>query len=346
MHKNIKLSDVQQSSTVEKTPKSMSAVGTYSEPFDVCGLARIPVYKHNGLPKSIFHFKNIPMPNIKNYVVAYYGDTDSTMGSNIFTNYLFIEDFDTLSQKQWLSNFVIDICVRIMISTRNDMLEPDRNIKSLSSEFVVMFFNSKTKIGTITNDSMTTLDKHSLLILPINIRKKHWIVAFLDYTKSTCTIMDPMKPYSKNSMHFKRVISVVSNTCEFVSGDSNENVQFPTLKLVPCAEADVKQQQDEHNCGIFVLYYISTVINRTAFNKHFNPKAFRLMLKKYIVQNSMNMTNICLYCGECKNKHTNTQWVHCAYCCRWTSVRCIPPIYRSDDYTNDSFVCLLCQEYV
>jgi len=158
--------------------------------------------------------------------------------------------------------------------------------------------------------------------------------------------MDPMKPYAKNGNHFQKIISVVSNTCTFISEDDSEKYQFPELTLVSCTETDVKAQQDTYNCGVYVLYYIYNIINKRAFFINFQPSEFRLTMQNYLLQNSKNMTNMCMYCGVFENEHIKTKWVDCTYCCRWVGIQCIPLTYRLDDYVTGSFKCLLCLDYV
>eukprot|EP00102_Acyrthosiphon_pisum_P027312 XP_016664522.1 PREDICTED: uncharacterized protein LOC107885397 [Acyrthosiphon pisum] len=61
---------------------------------------------------------------------------------------------------------------------------------------------------------------------------------------------------------------------------------------------------------------------------------YREYLKTYLLENSENMTNICLYCSWNSDKHRcqpddeYVEWVSCSRCCRWIAINCILYIYK------------------
>lgn len=278
------------------------------------------------------------MPKIKNYIVACYHNMHH-LSDNKYLDNLFIEDFDTLSGKNWLSNIVIDACISVL-----SRLNGKKHVQSLPCELVMVYLNVEKQIGILPNDMMMRINNSSLLIMPFNVKKNHWVVGFLDYSKRTCTVMDPMKPNAINDRQCKKLISTIPYTCKFVTADGKESTVFPELNIVACTDNEVPVQTDVYNCGVFVLYYIQTVIKGVKFDNNFNPMKFRKKMKTCLVKNSKDMTNMCLYCGVFKDINiNNTEWIACKTCRRRVEKKCIPAKDRLKNYdTVHSFNCILC----
>ncbi|KAF0705402.1 ULP PROTEASE domain-containing protein [Aphis craccivora] len=82
-----------------------------------------------------------------------------------------------------------------------------------------------------------------------------------------------------------------------------------------CPLENIPIQKDTYNCGVYF---------RLQFYIH------REYLKTYLLKNSEDMTNICLYCNWHSDKHRFQQvaecveWVSCSLCCRLIAINCIP----------------------
>lgn len=83
------------------------------------------------------------------------------------------------------------------------------------------------------------------------------------------------------------------------------------------------------------------------FSLTFNPNDHGDYLNHYPLKTSENMTNVCLFCCRHLNKHRSgldeecVLWIFCISRCRWIVINCIPVKYRTDDYENNDFHCLL-----
>jgi len=55
--------------------------------------------------------------------------------------------------------------------------------------------------------------------------------------------------------------------------------------------------------GVYVLYYVFTVMDGFNFSLEFDPNIHREHLKTRLLENSEDMTNICLYCYWHSDKH-------------------------------------------
>ena len=120
---------------------------------------------------------------------------------------------------------------------------------------------------------------------------------------------------------FKLLCKSLKSNCVYGKGND-----FPTLSLIPCPMKNIPSQSDGWNCGVFIIYYAFTIMTETSFDVDFNPTAYRTYLKKYLLQNSDNMYDVCLFCGRFSNKHrcqedeSAVNWVSCSRCCRWIAV--------------------------
>jgi len=197
-------------------------------------------------------------------------------------------------------------------------------------------------------DRKIVIEENGIVILPWNINKKYWIVAIFDFSTNEYRILDLIKPIDvDNRIHenrFKHLYKEMKQN--YIYGDKKH---FPLLNLISCSEENIPFQTDGYNCGVFVIYYVYTIISKSDFNPHFNLVEYRNYLKKYLLEKSEDITNMCLYCNTLSNRHrcdgdqSVVEWVSCTRCCRWIAINCMPERDRIDDYGSSYFLCLLCQ---
>ncbi|XP_050528243.1 uncharacterized protein K02A2.6-like [Daktulosphaira vitifoliae] len=119
---------------------------------------------------------------------------------------------------------------------------------------------------------------------------------------------------------------------------------IPQVSLVQCKAKNIPKQVDAYNCGVYVIYYAITIINKSHFDKKFNPNNYRNELKSLLLENSGDMANICLYCQKYIEHHSRIEWVSCTTCCRRVVTDCIADEYRLNDYKHFDFYCILCDK--
>ena len=328
-------------SMVEDTVKmSLSTPGSHKSPFNMGHSNGIELYS-NMLPKDLTYYKHVKMPKTNNYIVGLYDYICKRKNGNSFFPQLLFSDFNTLSKPNWLNNFVIDICLVTKVIELGL-----QNVEVLPCELVSSLL-AKRDVGE-DMDRKIVIEENGIVILPWNINKNHWIVAIVDFSTNECRIMDPIKPIDvDNRIHenrFKHLYKEMKKNC--IYGDKKH---FPLLNLISCSEENIPFQTDGYNCGVFVIYYVYTIMSKSDFNPHFNPVEYRNYLKKYLLEKSEDITNMCLYCNTLSNRHrcegdqSVVEWVSCTRCCRWIAINCIPERDRIDDYGSSDFLCLLCQ---
>ena len=68
------------------------------------------------------------------------------------------------------------------------------------------------------------------------------------------------------------------------------------------APKDMPRQNDDYNCGIFVIYYMRTIGLDEKFDKNFDPDAYRNYLARMLINESKNMHDVCQFCFNSKKK--------------------------------------------
>ncbi|KAL5238865.1 hypothetical protein ACI65C_006275 [Semiaphis heraclei] len=153
------------------------------------------------LPKDLTYYKLIKMPDNRDYIVGSYSYIlPSAQHSDILAD-LYFRDFDTLSEENWLCNFVIDIC---LMSYAYKLGLRNTHILSVNHARQLM---EKREIGEPL--IKTTFTQDSTVILPLLVNINHWIVVVINFKTKMCYIMDPFNPYDTESrsskLHFKHV---------------------------------------------------------------------------------------------------------------------------------------------
>uniref|UniRef100_A0A2S2N8Z0 Ubiquitin-like protease family profile domain-containing protein n=1 Tax=Schizaphis graminum TaxID=13262 RepID=A0A2S2N8Z0_SCHGA len=320
--------------------KSVSTPGSHKSPFRQLAQS-IDLYQ-NMLPKDLTYYKRIKMPKNKDYLVGIYNYIPRDQNCEIMTE-LYISDFDTLSGENWLCNFVIDICLLSYAHKINL-----KNTHILSCNCVTQLME-KSEIGE--EHDKITFNHNSMVIMPWLVNNNsHWILVFINFKTKQCYIVDPSSPYDMNDripkLRFKKLFEKLKSNVTY----GNDEQQCPSLTPIVCPLENIPIQKDTFNCGVYVIYYAFTIMDSSKFSLDFDPNIHRKYLKTYLLENSEDMTNICLYCNCHSDKHRCHQedecveWVSCSVCCRWIAINCIPEKDRTVNYDTNDFFCLLCKK--
>ncbi|CAI6371297.1 unnamed protein product [Macrosiphum euphorbiae] len=329
------------------TPRAVKTVETFTTPGSYCSPIDKTQFKNdtypNRLKKDVNFYRKMVRNNDtkdeKSYVVGIYKHVKNTTE---YTDILF-SDFDTLSDyrsddlnKMWLNNFVISI----ILASYSVKYSQKSNTQIFRANLVDSIIENQNYKGKVS------IKENSFLIIPWNVGETHWIIAFVDFCKKECYILDPMG--HPTDERFKKLIRGLKLFCSY-----GENKWFPKLNLSTHKLQNVPLQKDWYNCGVYILYYAITLMKGECFNKLFEPMEYRQYLKTYLLENSDFMRDICLYCGRTGKSHRivcgkkGVEWVECTDCNRWMVIDCIPDEDKLDTtahYEQSDFKCLLCQE--
>lgn len=176
----------------------------------------------NGLISDINYYKNLK--NSRNYVVSVNNISDLPVRE------IFIEDFDTLSEKQCLSSFIIDHCLHLLNDNKYQIFSLE-----ISTIIVCSDHLSESFVQNVTIDK-------SEIILPI-VRNNHFILIKLDIEQKKFTFIDPLGDENKKySFYFGQVMN-------FLRKKKYDYKNWCTEFL------DHVIQKDSYNCGVYVIYF-------------------------------------------------------------------------------------------
>jgi hypothetical protein len=319
--------------------KSVSTPGSHKSPFQRAVQSKD--FHENKLPKDLEYYKRIKMPKNKDYLVGKYYYISREQNSDFMAELNFL-DFDTLSGNNWLCNFVIDTCLLTYAFKLNL-----KNTHILSCNSVTQLMDRK-EIGEESYKKIT-FPTNSMVILPWLFNNSHWIVVFINFNTRECYIMDPNIPYDidsrKSKICFNQLLKALKSNVIY-----GVEKNCPSVTHIACPLKNIPKQKDTFNCGVFIVYYAFTIMNGSNFNSEFDPNMYRKYLKSHLLENSEDMTNICLYCSSDTNKHRphpddeGVDWVSCSLCCRWMAINCIPTEDRMINYEVNDFFCILCRK--
>ena len=110
-----------------------------------------------------------------------------------------------------------------------------------------------------TYGKKVVIDENSKVILPWNKNGNHWIVVIIDFNTKECFFMDPIKPVDidnrVNENNFKKLCIEMKQKCVY-----GVQKDFPSLNLIMCPIENIPEQTDDYNCGVFVIYYVFTIL--------------------------------------------------------------------------------------
>jgi len=224
------------------------------------------------IPKDLTYYKPMPANTVymPDYIVGSYGHILPSRQKNDALDDLYFQDFDSLSERNWLTNFVIDLILMSYVFKLGL-----KNIHVLSVNHARQLFEKRE---IVEPHNKTTFTQGSTVILPWLVYNNHWIVVVLNFKTKKYYIMDSFEPYNKDIRLSKFKINV-SEMLESKVIYGNDGQKCPTLSRIECPIKNVPQQNDGYNCGVYLIYYAFNIIDGSEFSLEFNPTNYREYLK-------------------------------------------------------------------
>jgi len=207
-----------------QTVKTFSTPSSYSSPIDKTQL-QYDVYP-NRLKKDIHFYRQwseIMTKDKLDYIVGIYKHAENTV---VYSEILF-SDFDILSdyrsegpyavKKMWLTNFLTSI----ILASYSVKYSKKSNTQIYRADLVDSIIEKHKYTGKVN------IKEKSFLVMPWNLGGSHWIIAFADFCKKECYIMDPMGHQSNEQERFSKFIKRLKLYCSY-----GEQKSFPKLKLI------------------------------------------------------------------------------------------------------------------
>lgn len=173
--------------------------------------------------------------------------------------------------------------------------------------------------------------------MPFLIQNNHFCLVVSDFKESTFLFLDPFgaeiqSTTSKNI--FDKFKNFLDAYIKFYSMPNTQN----SAKHFTQIHKHHTTQKDDYNCGVYIIYFFQQICAQSSINEHFDPDAFRKDLLSMILENSDNVSNKCIYCGNMVN---DKEIIRCKTCKRFAHI-------QNGCSTKDEFlygICDLCQQF-
>lgn len=275
--------------------------------------------KHgNGLFRNINVYKH--KKGSRNMHIAFYPSKENALSSLSLKD---LSDLDDENGTIILESGIIDIYLSIMLR------KCGQKKKNILSEISSSIFAGNNYCA---NEVKRTIQKNELVIMPINKGGTHWTVSIIDVTSKSFMYIDSIKSGQNEEMDGLMFFNIfIENLIPKRGQHAWQFKQLPHFF-----------QNDSHNCGIFMLQFCKNYLNNQPLTNVINCLAFRKLVKGFLIENSNNVLNYCLYCGE--EKKNEVVEIKCGICNRWVDERCA--VTMNHFQPNGSFTCELCSQFL
>lgn len=178
-------------------------------------------------------------------------------------------EFDILNKPRgWLNNLIVDRqCAFMYLNCK-----AGDNIYVESSQ-VAMNISQQTVSEQWADDSGIDFCQGSvdLVLFPANIRNTHWVLIVANLTRNVIAVLDPFQ----NDEYIRYAATIAGKIARKIN-TVREKRQCKTGEMTVGRLNNIPKQNNNHDCGLFVLKYISDLLARKAIYKHhFNAGPMR-----------------------------------------------------------------------
>lgn len=239
--------------------------------------------------------------NKEDYFVAYIKDVNDE-NDNI---YLFREDYKTLYNNKWLTNFIIDYCSHLLILESS---KQDRVAYIFCEVSTILLNGCKKVLDYFFINLKKIMENKKEFFLPVNKDQAHWALVYVNSSDGAFYYLSSSDKDDDCSFYFQNFVDCYGR----IFSEDDVNWSMKTIKY-PC-------QNDSFNCGIYVLHYMKEILgdNKIIIND-LNPNEFRKKLD--CINKSLDVLNRCLVCGQGESRNEQ-HWICCDTCLRWSYLKC------------------------
>ncbi|CAH2088579.1 unnamed protein product [Euphydryas editha] len=126
--------------------------------------------------------------------------------------------------------------------------------------------------------------------------ESHWRVLLVDIQLEECILLDP-RSKSTDMKRVKKAFTTFIYNCSVTSSFRKLKDIDWTVSSGP-KERPYQPENDIDNCGIYCMYYLRCVYEKTVFKKTFDPKKIREDIAHQLLSEADNVKERCLYCAR------------------------------------------------
>lgn len=274
----------------------------------------------NILPNGLFNDTKYYVPSTK--MGQYYTVAKHSLNHGVLT----IEDYALLNGEQYLSNVLLDHCIQLLY-----------NQKSLDNSYVKNFLILPSKTSELMLYHPDDLSKDffmalpdftkKVIVIPI-LRHQHFTLLVVNMLQFTYSYLDPLRGSHNSEIIFTKFQKFLKLYNSF------RQISLTTYGF---QKSNINQcyQKDSFNCGIYVIFYVNSLLSGTALDEEIKPNEYRVFLQTLLIRSSENMTNLCIECAG----NLGEKFLKCVVCLRGTHVLCLKEKWPKPN------TCHLCHEF-
>jgi hypothetical protein len=242
------------------------------------------------------------------------------------------------NRQSYVSNYLINTTAAILNKKTSNL------IHILSSTHGTNFLDGIDH-GSLTTVGLSDLQSKEKLLMPYHSNGNHWVLCSANLKKQTFTHYDSLDKSNDTSIIFFNKLLKFLKNCDKANGLKLSSKKWKNTRTI------YPSQPDAFNCGLYVIFYIESEIKNINVEMNFDATKYRQYVMSIILENSSDMTNICLMCGTPPEQITGySSWaVNCKHCLRKIHPKCYESIkdtyYSKVKTCSTSFVCPLCHSF-
>lgn len=217
---------------------------------------------------------------------------------NVLVYDILLHEYMDLNPPKFLYNNVVDIYINILIHENN--MSAYTLVTQEGNQF---FYNVKNRFINIP------FELYEFIIMPI-IYGQHFTIVFLNTKLKEFSYLDPL---NKN-------MDMTDTNMLFHVFQTKKDTKAWTIRTIIH-----DKQPDFYNCGVLICQYVECFLKKTEMEGLLCPNEYRQIMKEKLLQNSEDMTNVCLHCGG----QIDTFDDKCAKCCRYVCSECFNYHYQN-----------------
>lgn len=220
-----------------------------------------------------------------NYVVAKFQQQ--------FSSEIRIDDFRTLYENQWLTDFAINYSL-----TAIKKIYGNKSYVLLTTNQTYAVMHCGNALEETFFLEFPEIDHNSIIVFPIIIgtilNRDHWVLAVANMADTTFLYIDPRhnnipKEASVYKEKFEIFFAKYLSLKKITTGKPNHFISKNIAHI---------KQRDGYNCGVYVVYFIMQIMKNDSLLKPESMDEFRKKLVDMILELADdNQTKYCLVCG-------------------------------------------------
>lgn len=263
------------------------------------------LFLDNGLINDVRYYQKLPTNRL--YYVTFHKSI------NCDINEITIEEYSILNSKEYMTNFMIDICMQLINTLNGNRAEIISAYKS-GQIFLEDSGAWKNKFSYLTDGTVA---------MPFLVNNNHWVLAVAFFAEKKFLFLNPLGEAPQEINKF------FGKFCSYLKREEVGSWKITRMKH--------SKQIDSYNCGAWIIFFFEKITQGSSLLTNLSINDYKHTLQYMLLQNSDPVNDICIYCGFNTIQKRDT-YQTCIYCNRISHDKCL----RNK---SNQYICELCKMY-